>query len=173
MWDHWCGLSGEHWRMGQCNSLSLHFPPLSFFLSLFCFFLCYSSSDIFYLFTPCWFYSSNWQEDIYLFLLKSFLFFLMCYLLNLLYIWSNEEVNARWTAEVYEQEERTDLHLSAIANYESSQQPNSSFLSKGGGSTPFMLILTSSSFFLPSSSCSFCWGPLSWVSVSDVSTSKL
>lgn len=37
MWVHWCGLSGEHWRMGQCNSvtLSLQFPPLPFFLSLF------------------------------------------------------------------------------------------------------------------------------------------
>lgn len=71
------------------------------------------------------------------------------------------------------QEERTDLHLLVIANYESSQQPNSSFLSKGGRSTPFMHLLTSSSFFLPCSSCSFCWGTLCWVRVSDVSASQL
>lgn len=83
---------------------------------------------------------------------EKFSIFLMFYLLNLLSIWSNEEVSTRWTAEVYEQEERTDLQLSATANYESSQQliqPNSSFLSKGGGSIPFLLVLTSSSFFLP------------------------
>lgn len=72
VWSLWRAL--ENGAVQFCCALTA-FPSTALFLSLFCFFLCYSSSDIFYLFTPCWFNSSNWQEDIYLFLLKSFLFF--------------------------------------------------------------------------------------------------
>lgn len=72
MWSLWRAL--ENGAVQFCYTLTA-VPSTALFPFPFCFFLCYSTSDIFYLFTPCRFNSSNWQEDIYLFLLKSFLFF--------------------------------------------------------------------------------------------------
>lgn len=50
VWSLWRAL--ENGAVQFCCALTA-FPSTALFLSLFCFFLCYSSSDIFYLFTPC------------------------------------------------------------------------------------------------------------------------